>query len=227
MDKWREIWNKSDRIDDYILETLIKADGFDSGAGSFTLKNWKTYIQDFYNILSIKSNESVFDIGCGSGAFVYPIYLSGIKVGGIDYSAPLIDLANRVMKNCDFQQIEALKMDFKIKYDFVISHSVFHYFKNLEYAEDVIEKMLLKSTKRIGIFDINDKSKKSEYDKVRMGKMNKHEYAKKYEGLDHLFFEKKWFEEIAKKYGVEIKIFDQKFKGYSNSKLRFNVIMTK
>ena len=38
MDKWREIWNKSDRIDDYILETLIKADGFDSGAGSFTLK---------------------------------------------------------------------------------------------------------------------------------------------------------------------------------------------
>lgn len=118
-------------------------------------------------------------------------------------------------------------MDFKIKYDFVISHSVFHYFKNLEYVEDIIEKMLLKSNKSIGIFDINDKSKKSEYDEVRMGKMNKHEYAKKYEGLDHLFFEKKWFEEIAKKYGVEIKIFDQKFKGYSNSKLRFNVIMTK
>ena len=227
MDKWREIWNKSDRIDDYILETLIKADGFDSGAGSFTLKNWKTYTQDFYNILSIKSNESVFDIGCGSGAFVYPLYLSSIKVGGIYYSSPLIDLANRVMKNCDFQQIEASKMNFKIKHDFVISHSVFHYFKNLEYAEDIIEKMLLKSIKRIGIFDINDKSKKSEYDEVRMGKMNKHEYAKKYEGLDHLFFEKKWFEEIAKKYGVNVKIFDQKFKGYSNSKLRFNVIMTK
>ena len=138
MDKWREIWNKSDRIDDYILETLIKADGFDSGAGSFTLINWKTYTQDFYNILSIKSNESVFDFGCGSGAFVYPLSLSSIKVGGIDYSSPLIDLANRVMKNSDFQQIEALKMDFKIKYDFVISHSVFHYFKNLEYAEDVI-----------------------------------------------------------------------------------------
>ena len=45
MDKWREIWNKSDRIDDYILETLIKADGFDIGDGSFTLKNWKTYVQ--------------------------------------------------------------------------------------------------------------------------------------------------------------------------------------
>jgi len=112
MDKWREIWNKSDRIDDYILETLIKADGFDSAAGSFTLKNRKTYTQDFYNILSIKSNESVFDIGCGSGAFLYPLYLSSIKVGGIDYSSPLIDLANRVMKNCDFQYIEASKNGF-------------------------------------------------------------------------------------------------------------------
>ena len=227
MDKWQEIWNKSNRIDDYILETLIKADGFDSGAGSFTLKNWKIYTQQLYNKLSVKSNESVYDIGCGSGAFLYPLYLSNIKVGGVDYSSRLIDLANRVMKNSDFQQIEASKIDFKVKYDFVISHSVFHYFSNLKYAEEVIKKMLLKSTKRIGIFDINDKSKKSEYDEIRMGKMNKHEYAQKYEGLDHLFYEKKWFERIAKKYGVEIKIFDQKFKGYSNSKLRFNVIMTK
>ena len=190
MDKWQEIWNKSNRIDDYILETLIKADGFDSGAGSFTLKNWKIYTQQLYNKLSVKSNESVYDIGCGSGAFLYPLYLSNIKVGGVDYSSPLIDLANRVMKNSDFQQIEASKIDFKVKYDFVISHSVFHYFSNLKYAEEVIKKMLLKSTKRIGIFDINDKSKKSEYDEIRMGKMNKHEYAQKYEGLDHLFYEK-------------------------------------
>ena len=112
MDNWREIWNKSDRIDDYILDTLIKADGFDTGAGSFTLENWKIYTQDFYNILSIKPNESIFDIGCGSGAFLYPLYLLGIKVNGIDYSSPLIDLANRVMKNCDFQQIEASKNRF-------------------------------------------------------------------------------------------------------------------
>lgn len=227
MDKWQEIWNTTDRIDDHILEALIKADGFDSGAGSFTLKNWKTYTQEFYNILSIKSNESVFDVGCGSGAFLYTLYLSNNKVGGIDYSLPLIDLANRVMKNCDFQQIEAKKLDFEIKYDFVISHSVFHYFKNLEYAEDVIKRMLLKSTKSIGIFDINDKTKESEYNQIRMGKMNEREYAQKYKGLDHLFYEKKWFKEIAKKYEVEIKIFDQKFKGYSNSKLRFNVVMTK
>ena len=109
----------------------------------------------------------------------------------------------------------------------MFSRSVFHYFINHEYAEEEIKKMLLKSTKSVGIFDLNDKSKKSEYHKIRMGNMNKNEYAQKYDGLDHLFYEKKWFEEIAEKYSVNIEIFDQNFKDYSNSKLRFNVIMTK
>lgn len=38
---------------------------------------------------------------------------------------------------------------------------------------------------------------------------------------------KKWFEKIASRYSLKIKIFDQNFKDYTNSKLRFNIIMTK
>lgn len=75
MDKWREIWNKSDRIDDYILETLIKADGFDSGAGSFTLKNWKTYTQDFLIFFQLNQMNlfSTLDVGAGH-SFIPFIY---------------------------------------------------------------------------------------------------------------------------------------------------------
>lgn len=227
MEKWRAIWNSSERINNTILEIFIKADGFDSGPGSFSLENWKIYVQQFYNKLSIQSNESIFEIGCGSGAFLFPLYLNGNKVGGVDYSSPLIDLANIIMKDCDFERNEASKTDFKLRYDYVISNSVFHYFDSLDYAEEVIKKMLLKATKKVGIFDINDFSKKSEYHKTRTGRMNKQEYIQKYEGLDHLFYRKRWFEEIAEKYSVKIEIFHQTFKDYSNSKLRFNVIMTK
>ena len=62
MEKWRAIWNSSERINNTILEILIKADGFDSGPGSFSLENWKIYVQEFFNKLSIQSNESIFEL---------------------------------------------------------------------------------------------------------------------------------------------------------------------
>ncbi len=60
-----------------------------------------------------------------------------------------------------------------------------------------------------------------------MGAMDEQEYKKKYKGLDHLFYEKIWFEEIAAEFNLKIHIFDQTFKNYSNSSLRYNVIMEK
>lgn len=227
MDKWQEVWNKKDRVNDYVLDTLIKADGFDSGAGSFNLEDWKNYTNEHFQKLDIDVKDSIYDIGCGSGAFVYPLYLENHKVGGIDYSYVLIDLANTVMKESDFVNMEASKIDINKKYDIVVSHSVFHYFKDLDYAKNVVNKMIDKANHKIGIFDINDKSKEAAYHKTRMGKINKEEYEKKYAGLEHLFYEKSWFENLAKELGLKITIFDQTFENYSNSSLRFNVIMEK
>ena len=227
MDKWKQIWNKDERINKIILECLIKADGFDSGAGSFNVDDWLIYIKEFYKKLNIKQNESIYDIGSGSGAFVYPLYLENHKVGGVDYSMNLIKLANTVMTNSEFENIEALNVNTTKKFDIVLSHSVFHYFKDLRYAEEVIEKMLEKANSKVAIFDINDKSKEEKYHIVRMGSMDKKEYKNKYYGLEHLFYDKEWFHDFAKKHGVKISIFDQTFQNYSNSSLRFNVIMEK
>ncbi len=82
MKKWKEIWNKTDRVNDIVLETLIKADGFDVGSGSFSLDDWKKYTKEFYEKLDIQRSDSVFDVGCGSGAFVYPLYIQKNTVGG-------------------------------------------------------------------------------------------------------------------------------------------------
>ena len=138
----------------------------------------------------------------------------------------LINLANTIMKNSNFINEEAINID-DIKYDIVISHSVFHYFKDLDYAKNVIRKMISKSNKKIAIFDINDKAKENEYHKIRMADMDEEVYKKKYQGLEHMFYDKKWFEDIAKEFNLKINIFDQTFEKYSNSKLRFNVIMEK
>ena len=227
MDKWKEIWNKDERINKIILESLIRADGFDTGAGSFSVDDWLIYTKEFYNKLNIKENKSIYDIGCGSGAFVYPLHLDANKVGGVDYSMSLIKLANTIMPNCDFIHKEAVEINIDETYDVVLSHSVFHYFKDLNYAKNVIEKMVLKSKDKIAIFDINDKSKEDKYHKTRIGNMTQEKYNLKYKGLEHMFYSKEWFENIAKELNLKIDIFDQSFQNYTNSELRFNVIMEK
>ncbi|MDB9900847.1 class I SAM-dependent methyltransferase [Gammaproteobacteria bacterium] len=227
MSHWKKIWNKDDRINQIILECLVKADGFDSGAGSFTLEDWEKYQLEYIHKLDISPSDTIYDVGCGSGAFLYDLYLQKHSVGGVDYSMSLINLANSIMPNGEFTCDEAININTDLAYDFTLSHSVFHYFKDLDYARDVVVKMIQKSNKKIGIFDINDKAKESLYHQIRMGDMGKQEYKEKYKGLDHSFYEKNWFKEIASAFNLKISIFDQTFENYSNSSLRFNVIMEK
>ena len=88
------------------------------------------------------------------------------------------------------------------------------------------------SNNKIAILDVCDMDKFEKYHSKRIEKFiaegfSKEEYEKKYEGLDHLFFEKKWFIELAKKYNLKINIMDQSYKNYGNSEFRFNVILEK
>lgn len=224
---WKEIWNNEERVNDYILETLIKADGFEVGAGSFTLQNWKDYTAELIHLLEVEASDSIYDVGCGSGAFLYPLFLRGHKIGGVDYSEPLISLAKTVMPQSDFSLCEASMIKTKNKFDIVFSHSTFQYFSSLEYAESVLEKMLAKTFSKLAIFDVNDKVKEEFYHIVRMGSMNPEEYKEKYTGLNHLFYDKDWFKGFAEKHNLRVKVFDQTFEKYGNSNLRFNVIMEK
>ena len=186
MRNWKEIWDNKAKINGYIHEALIKADGFDLGAGSFSLENWLEYTGELIAILRLQEHDSIYDVGCGSGAFVYPLYIRGHKVGGVDCSETLIEFANKVMPKCDFSQGEAALLNVDNKFDVVVSHSVFQYFPSLNYAEDAIVRMLGKANRLVAIFDINDKSKESVYHEIRKGAMSQEEYDEKYSGLQHL-----------------------------------------
>lgn len=225
MKNWSEIWNKEERVSGAILEILIKADGFDFGAGAFNLNDWKVYTDKLISRLDIGLEDAVFEVGCGSGAFLYPFFKRGNSVGGLDFSEVLIELASTVMREGKFVVAEAAHMDINKKYDLVLSHGVFHYFPNHEYAELVLGKMIEKSKNKIAILDVNDKEKEQEYHLIRSQGLNDEEYNEKYKDLEHLFYEKEWFVNFANKNGLKIDVFDQDFKEYGNSKLRFNVIM--
>ena len=227
MNDWKTIWNKNTRVNHIVLEMLIKADGFDSPTGHFSVEDWIAYTNLLYKSIGVEKGDSIFEVGCGSGAFLYSLYLKNHSVSGVDYSKILISLAQSILSEGSFANKDAIEIDIEKRYDINVSHGVFFYFKDLEYAKQVLLKMIQKSNKAVAILDINDKAKEERYHELRMQTMSKEEYEEKYKGLDHLFFSKEFFREIAKEENMEIEIWDQDFEKYNNSQFRFNVVMRK
>jgi len=229
MNNWKSVW--SDREENInhssVLERLIAIDGFDTGYGTILKEDWIQYVENISKIINIQKGDSIFEVGCGAGAFLYKFYEDGNKIGGIDYSDGLISIAKKYLMSGDFVVNEASKLDDQKKYDFVLSNSVFFYFKSYEYAEVVLEKMVKKSIKCTAILEVNDFAKKEKSMAIRRGYLSEQDYEKKYNGLEHLYYEKKWFLNFAKKNNLRIEIQQQNIKNYQNNQYRFNVFMYK
>ena len=94
----------------------------------------------------LKDTDTIFEIGCGAGAFIYPFFLKGHKVGGIDYSKSMVNLAKITMPGMVFESKDAVQFEMSCKYDIVLSNSVFQYFDSFEYAKKVIHKRPLNNS---------------------------------------------------------------------------------
>ena len=232
MSKWEKIWNKSDRINKIVLDCLVKADGFAGSSRAYKTNDWIEYCENIYSKIGISKEDRIFEIGCGSGAFLYPLYLKNISVGGNDFSKSLLNLAKNFMPESDFICKDAVNSNLNSSYEIVVSHSVFQYLNDLSGAEIVIKKMSQMTIKKFAILDVSDMSKRDLFLSERMKNYMKEGYTeadfkKRYEGLDHLFYSKEWFRELGSQLNLKIEIFDQVNKNYEKSILGFNVIFTK
>lgn len=229
MNRWKEIWSSKRELEGNlpVLEKLIKADGFDSGFGSISLDAWMSYTNEIYSKLAVQPSDSVFEVGCGAGAFLYNFHKKGHRVGGLDYSDSLIKIAKKYIKNSCFTVSEASELVVEPRYDHVISNSVFFYFASLAYAEKVLLKMIAKSNNTVSILEVNDLSTKDAFLQHRKSFLSEKEYAIKYRGLGQLFFDKKWFTRIAQSNNLEVVFETQNIRNYSNNSFRYNVFFKK
>ena len=236
---WQKIWNKrATNIDNLavidenqlILE-LKHLDGFDISS-TITSADFIEEYEETKKYLELHDSEikSFFEVGCGCGANLYMfknLTRGGvIYLGGIDYSEALINILKRVptLENlteciCD----EAKNIPTEIKYDAVFSTSVFHYFKGLDYAKIVLEKMLAKANKSLGIINIHDKSKENEFMEFRR-KLTPN-YDEHYKGLPKLFYDKKFFTTFAKENNLKIEFVESNLKGFWDNPFVFNCFM--
>jgi len=232
MNDWKEIWsNKQMMTDEYpSLESLIELDGFDSGGDDFTSNEWIQNIEFICSKMKINNGDSVFEVGCGSGAFLFALReLFSVKVAGLDYSKSLIQTAQKVFKDeLSFQCRDAQEMEVTPTFDHVIAYSVFHYMQ-YEDSINVLTKMLRKSTKTVGLFELPNADLQVESEDYRQSNMglSEEEYKKKYKGLPHTYFSYEELKDIGRRLDFRVEKIQSENILHSQSKFRFGVVFNK
>lgn len=223
---WKDIWvkRKNLNIDNITHNELFKVNGFDGLHSSISEDTIIPALDLYSEKMNLWLNESIYEIGCGAGAFLYHWHKKGHKVGGCDISSSLLEYADIAIPNSKWECVEANKLIVKDKYDHVISFSTFFYFPNYEYAKEVVHRMIMKANMSISIFDIPDLELKNESEAFR--KETIPNYEESYADLKHLYYPKEWWVNIANELGLTAVIYNQNIEGYKNSEWRYNVTIT-
>ena len=168
-------------------------------------------------------DASLFEIGCGAGAFLYDFYRSGHSVGGLDLSPSLVAYAQAAMPGADITRGEASSFDAVASYDFVISCGVFMYFDSLNYARGVIHQAVAGTRIGVAILDIPDRATEQDAVAARRAAVGPEVYDERYRGLPHLFYERDWVEAELRSAGAQdVRIEGQSIADYDNGAFRFN-----
>ena len=223
---WREVWDRRrlDPSEGSTLAQLMAADGLDTGFGSVSEQAWRGFVRHVAATLSLAPGSSVFEIGCGAGAFLYDLHEAGCTVGGLDQSAALVSYATHAMPGGRFVTGDAASVDPAEPYDVVLSCGVFLYFPSLEYARTVVQRMAARARRAVAILDVPDLARQEQALAIRRGTLGEAAYDEKYRGLDHLYFDKGWLADVLQACGLtRTRVEDQAIPGYANAAYRFNV----
>jgi SAM-dependent methyltransferase len=240
MDGWKKIWEEREGLSEEFLKEnenkeicvyakLKKLDGFDISVENE--EGYKCFLKEFEMMFEIMQKltldkgkiRSVYEVGCGSGANLYLFNnrIEGFCGGGIDYSRKQIDTVRTVFAGMDdFTCGEAIELGTEIKYDVVMSESVFQYFSSEAYAKTVVEKMIEKADKLVYIGEICDIVYEEEQMNARRQKIEN--YDELYKGLGRRFYSRGFFGEIADKHGKNILYTECENEEYINGEYMFN-----
>jgi len=223
---WKEIWaSRSLNLEHgSLFAQLMAADGLDTKFGSVTEESWRAFVRRTATKLGVAPGSNVFEVGCGAGAYLFDLYQQGCKVAGLDASPSLIRCAEEVMPHGRWILADAEELDTAEPFDFVVACGVFLYFPSFEYAANVLARMACKARRGIMVLDVPDLAKQQKAIAIRRRIMGEDAFARKYDGLNHLYYTKNWFETVLGPLGLNnVQIEDQSIEGYANAMYRFNV----
>lgn len=100
-----------------------------------------------------KDNADILDPACGSGEFLLSCekYFKNPKLNGFEIDKKLVDVASKLIKNSNIKNIDALNIDIKNKYDYIIGNPP--YFE-LKLNEEIKKKYFDIIKGRVNIFSL-------------------------------------------------------------------------
>ncbi len=228
-DQWHAVWNRRKASPEAVLslDSLIALNGFDTGATAICASDWRTNARKLALALDIRNGESVYEVGCGCGAFLYALQeFIDIRLAGSDYSSTLVDIAKRVFPESSFDLNAAVDINTLDRFDHVLSHSMFHYL-SLDEASIALRKMLTKARRTVGIFDLPDIALRDAAEEMRRGNLPAGEYDKRYDGLAHTYFDKAWLLSEIRRFAPEahVELMRSQIENNPQSPFRFGVIV--
>lgn len=226
MTGWKDVWARRslDRSRP-LLEALMAADGLDTGFGSVGAAPFADFVRRTAARLGLGPGRSVFEVGCGAGGFLWELDRLGCAVGGLDASPALVEIAREVLPRGAFLCAEAAELPEAPQADVVLSFGVFLYFPSLDYAREVLRRMAARARGPVAVLDVPDRARMEAALAARRATLGPEEYAKKYAGLDHLYYERAWMEAELRALGfADVVTEDQSIEGYPNGAFRFNAV---
>ncbi len=223
---WDALWTKRTipPSQGSTLADLLAADGFDSGFSRLSEASWSAGVRRLAAALRLTPGASVFEVGCGAGAFLYELERLGCEVSGVDLSPALIGKAAEAMPSGRFAVSDAAAFQVEPRVDAVISFGVFLYFSSLDYAAQVLDRMVEKARRVVAVLDVPDLARREEdlaYRRKLAGGEAAH--AARYAGLDHVYYDRAWLADALRARGlVDVSVEDQAIDGYGNAPFRFN-----
>jgi trans-aconitate methyltransferase len=103
--------------------------------------------------LDVGPGTRIFEVDCGDGAFLYPLYVNGYRVGGMDGDPAMIEKALAAMPEGQFTAGMAPALDPALPWDVVVWRSLAGA-PDLDYVRGVLARMFAKATHAVALLSV-------------------------------------------------------------------------